>query len=55
VPANPHSASYLEVKRSKMRHDLASAPHAVSDSDLPPPESQDEERAPDSTRRQIAI
>lgn len=53
VPPNPHSASYLEVKRSKMRHDLL-APLELQDSDVPPP-SGDDEIAPDSTRRQIAI
>ena len=54
VPPNPHSASYLEVKRSKMRHDLLKPTFQLHDSDVPP-ESSDDERAPDSTRRQIAI
>jgi hypothetical protein len=26
VPANPFSASYLEVKRRRMQHDLPSSP-----------------------------
>ena len=29
VPANPFSASYLEVKRRRMQHDLPSSPAAV--------------------------
>ena len=54
VPPNPHSASYLEVKRRKMRHDLVKPAYQLHDADLPP-ENGDDERAPDSTRRQIAI
>jgi hypothetical protein len=29
VPANPFSASYLEVKRRRMQHDLPSTPGSV--------------------------
>jgi GTP cyclohydrolase II len=47
VPPNPHSASYLEVKRNKMRHDLLGPDgELLEDGD---------EHAPDSTRRPIAI
>ena len=54
VPPNPHSASYLEVKRNKMRHDLIMPPYPPHDSDIPA-ESGDDEQAPDSSRRRIAI
>ncbi|HEX3774417.1 MAG TPA: GTP cyclohydrolase II [Polyangiaceae bacterium] len=32
IPANPFSASYLEVKRRRMQHELPSSPHVVSES-----------------------
>jgi GTP cyclohydrolase II len=54
IPANPHSAGYLEVKRSRMAHDLPAdtlrsfVPAALDD-------SEPGETAPDSTRRPIAV
>ena len=48
VPANPHSQSYLEVKRERMQHDLGAillGGHAA----------EGDESAPDSTRRPIAL
>jgi GTP cyclohydrolase II len=53
VPPNPHSASYLEVKRNKLRHDLVQPAYQLHDSDVPP--ESDDDLAPDSSRRQIAI
>lgn len=48
VPANPHSQSYLEVKRERMQHDLGAillGGHGA----------ESDESAPDSTRRPIAL
>lgn len=48
IPANPHSQSYLEVKRERMQHDLGAillGGHAA----------EGDESAPDSTRRPIAL
>ena len=48
VPANPHSQSYLEVKRERMQHDLGAVLLGASG-------GEGDDPAPDSTRRPIAL
>ncbi len=52
IPANPHSATYLEVKRRRMRHDLPTSALELGEGAAT---LVDDETAPDSTRRSIAM